>query len=228
MIKHAYFTVARKMCESPIWLAEPFTRGQAWIDLIYLANYKPGHIRKRGVKVEIPRGGVGWSERELSLRWKWSRGKLRRFMADLATGQRIVPQKNNVTSCFFLVNYDEYQPTSTTDRTTNGTTDGPQTVPEVRSKEVKKVKKESKDRGANGRFAPPSLDEIIKYGTNTNRGTEATAEAFRDHFESNGWRVGGKTQMKSWEAAYRGWCRREQSFSLSANQPTANHRRKLN
>lgn len=35
------------------------------------------------------------------------------------------------------------------------------------------------------------------------------AVAFWDHFESNGWKVGGKTPMQDWKAAARGWSRRE-------------------
>lgn len=35
------------------------------------------------------------------------------------------------------------------------------------------------------------------------------AEAFVDHFTSNGWKVSGRAPMQDWHAAYRGWCRRE-------------------
>jgi uncharacterized phage protein (TIGR02220 family) len=104
-----------------------------------------GHIRKRGVLVEIPRGSVGWSERELSRRWKWSRGKFRRFLKELEKSERIVPQKNNVTTRIDLVNYDVYQLGSTTNSTTNSTTDGPQTDHrQYLNKKEEKVKKEEK------------------------------------------------------------------------------------
>ena len=36
--------------------------------------------------------------------------------------------------------------------------------------------------------------------------------AFWDHFESNGWKVGGKTPMKDWKAALRNWQRNAKRF----------------
>lgn len=35
-----YICVSRDDIDSEDWLSEPFTRAQAWIDLIYLANYE--------------------------------------------------------------------------------------------------------------------------------------------------------------------------------------------
>ena len=92
-----------------MWLSEPFTRGQAWVDMVLLANYKSGWIRKRGAKVEVSRGQIGWSEVALSERWKWSRGKLRRFFKELEKTEKIVQQKTNITSLISIVNYDSYQ-----------------------------------------------------------------------------------------------------------------------
>ena len=44
------------------------------------------------------------------------------------------------------------------------------------------------------------------------------AERFFDHYESNGWLVGGKSKMKNWEAAARNWLKNSKKFnSLSPN-----------
>ena len=75
--------------DSPDWLAEPFTRGQAWVDLLLLANHKEGFIRRRGVLVAVERGQVGYSEEALAARWKWSKGKVRRFLSELARLSRV-------------------------------------------------------------------------------------------------------------------------------------------
>ena len=42
------------------------------------------------------------------------------------------------------------------------------------------------------------------------------AAAFCDHYESNGWRVSGKTPMVNWRAAFRNWMRRRPQFQASA------------
>lgn len=40
-------------------------------------------------------------------------------------------------------------------------------------------------------------------------GGARAAANFWDYYESNGWKVGGKAPMKNWQAAARGWARRE-------------------
>ena len=99
----------RQLLTHELWLAEPFTRGQAWVDLLMLANHEEGFIRVRGIKIPIKRGQVGWSERRLAERWKWSRGKVRRFIFELISDQQIEQQKNNKTSTITILNYDEFQ-----------------------------------------------------------------------------------------------------------------------
>lgn len=104
-----YVKIFRKMFDNPMWTCEKFSRGQAWIDLILLTNYRDGEIRVRGITVPVLRGFCGWSQLSLSARWKWSRGKLQRFLDDLETRQQIVQQKTRVTTLIKIVNYDEYQ-----------------------------------------------------------------------------------------------------------------------
>jgi len=91
-----------------------------------LANHKPGWIRKRGIKVNLNRGDIGYSERELAKRWKWSRNKVRRFMNELCSGddpeleQQTIPQNKNVTSCYSIRKYNDYQGEGTAERATEG------------------------------------------------------------------------------------------------------------
>lgn len=37
-----YVKLWRRLKDSDLWLSEKFTRGQAWADLVMLANHKPG------------------------------------------------------------------------------------------------------------------------------------------------------------------------------------------
>ena len=70
------------------------------------------------------------------------------------------------------------------------------------------------------RFSPPPLDEIIKFFKEKNANTE-DAEKFFNHFESNGWKVGGKTKMKDWQTAARNWIKRSEEFKNQKNQTTS-------
>ncbi len=81
-MERGYIKLHRRLQENKLWLLDPFTRGQAWVDMLLLANYKEGWIRKRGILVTVNRGQLGWSEVALAKRWKWSRGKVRRFFRE--------------------------------------------------------------------------------------------------------------------------------------------------
>jgi hypothetical protein len=125
----------RKIIDSPGYFSEPFCKNMAWIDLLLLTNYEDNYFYVRGNKVDVKRGQCGYAEETLAKRWKWSRGKVRRFLDMLVKEEKIVQQKNNVTTLISITKYDEYQANGTTE----DTADGQQTDT---NKKVKKVKEE--------------------------------------------------------------------------------------
>jgi len=207
---NGYFNVSRKLLDSPIWVSETFTRGQAWIDLIGLANYRPGAIRKRGIVVPVERGQIGYSEDSLAKRWSWSRGKVRRFLAELCMEQQIEQQKSNVCTLITIVNYEMYQTANgTTSSTASSTTNGHQTVQQTDTKEEEEEEKEEEKRKkarARQRFVKPTLDEVKEYCFQ--KGYTFDAEAFVAFYDSNGWRV-GRNPMKDWKKACVTWQKRK-------------------
>ena len=64
------------------------------------------------------------------------------------------------------------------------------------------------DKPKNKRFKPPTVEEVAAYIRE--KGYHINAEAFIDHYESNGWMV-GKSHMKDWKATVRNWERRRQN-----------------
>jgi 4-alpha-glucanotransferase len=44
------------------------------------------------------------------------------------------------------------------------------------------------------------------------------AEKFFNHYESNGWLVGGKSKMKNWQAAARNWLLNSKKFNVIASE----------
>jgi len=62
------------------------------------------------------------------------------------------------------------------------------------------------------RFQKPAKQELIGAGLD-----EKNAEKFLNHYESNGWRVGGKGPMKDWRAAVRNW--QSNNFSNGNSHP---------
>jgi hypothetical protein len=109
MSGQGWIKLYRQLQDNPLWFCEKFTRGQAWVDLLLLANHEESFFYKRGVKITVKRGQCARSEVELSDRWKWSRTKVRKFLKDLEKEQQIIQQKTNITQTLTIVNYDEYQ-----------------------------------------------------------------------------------------------------------------------
>lgn len=157
----------RKIFNNPLYFSEPFTRSSAWIDLILLANHKENYIIKRGIKVILKRGQIGYSIDKLASRWTWSRGKVERFLKMLEIENQIERQNNNVTSLISIINYDDYQANELPNNNTNDTANeqpndnandipnelaneqpnGHQTVKQTdTNKNVKKNKEEKKER----------------------------------------------------------------------------------
>ena len=142
-----FIYLSRDLFDRDSWLSEPFTRSQAWIDLIQLASWKKSMFYIRGNKIDIKRGQLGHSILTLADRWKWSRGKVSRFLDELEIEQQIVQQKTRLTTLIYIVNYEKYQTKRTIDDTTDGqqtgnrrTTDGQQTDTLEEVKEVKAFK----------------------------------------------------------------------------------------
>ena len=113
----------RKIIDSPDYFSEPFTRTQAWIDLILMANFHVSYIRVKGVRVKVEPGEVVTSTVALSKRWGWSRGKVLRFLDELETVQQIVQVRTAVYTSISIINYDRYQADGTSDDTTDSTAD---------------------------------------------------------------------------------------------------------
>ena len=99
----------RSISDNDLWLSEPFTYGQAWVDLLANAAHKDTSFFVRGIEIRLNRGDLGWSEVTLSKRWKWSRGKVRRYLGMLKNRGMIVQQTNQATSVISICNYCLYQ-----------------------------------------------------------------------------------------------------------------------
>ena len=114
-----YVKLYRSSMKDPLYMNESFTKWQAWCDLILSAYYVPAEFFIRGIKVKTKRGCVYKGTLELADRWRWSRGKVDRFLNYLVNDKRISIQKNNVVSCISILNYDKFQQNGTTNDTTN-------------------------------------------------------------------------------------------------------------
>lgn len=119
-MENSWIRLHRKLMDDPLYFAEPFTKMQAWIDLLLLANFADRVTFIRGNRVTIKRGQVAYSREWFSGRWRWSRGRVERFLSMLENDRKIVQRKSHIISVVTIVNYDFYQKTECA---TNDTTE---------------------------------------------------------------------------------------------------------
>lgn len=119
-MENSWIRLHRKLMDDPLYFAEPFSKMQAWIDLLLLANFADRVTFIRGNRVTIKRGQVAYSREWFSGRWRWSRGRVERFLSMLENDRKIVQRKSHIISIVTIVNYDFYQKTECA---TNDTTE---------------------------------------------------------------------------------------------------------
>lgn len=223
----------RKIMDGKYWLAEPFTKAQAWVDLLLLANHRTGDICKRGIRFEVQRGQIGFSEETLAERWKWSRGKVRRFISELASdnsvervpavpktdistvqqnGQKIGQQNKRLSYLISIINYDQYQLSGTTDGTTKRTENSTGTI---NNKEVLKKRERRKPLTLPPETFPIS-DQMKAYAQKKGftGDLQNLSEKFLNYHRAKG------SRFSDWNAAFRNWILKDLEFHPAAASAT--------
>ena len=107
---YGWISIHRKIQQSDIWLdKEPFDKRSAWIDLIMMANHEDKQILFNGKFIEVKRGEKITSLKQLSERWRWSTGKVKRFLKLLESGSMIELKTKRRYTSYKVVNYNVYQ-----------------------------------------------------------------------------------------------------------------------
>ena len=210
-----YIKLHRQLQDCWVWMdekdPEPFSRGQAWVDLLMLANHADKKTRVDNRIVTIQRGQKLTSIRKLAERWKWSRKKVSNFLDLLESDDMISQERATKYTLITIVNYTVYQ-------CFDGEKEPPKSHPratqepqESHTRATGEPQRNTNNNDNNdkndkniyiGRFKKPTIEEIKAYCEERNNNIDA--EQFFNYYESNGWRV-GKNPMKSWQACVRTW-----------------------
>ena len=135
---YGWISIHRKIQDNKMWEDKPFSRGQAWIDLLLLANHEDNKIIFNGSLVEIKRGEKITSLRKLSERWGWSITKVKKFLNLLSDENMISYKSDNKKTTYSIVNYDVYQDNENTKSNTEVTQKEIKNKTERNQKEIKK------------------------------------------------------------------------------------------
>ena len=217
MVKSGWIKLHRGLQDHWLWDCE-FSYAQAWIDLLLGAGHKPTKIMIKGQVIELKRGQQSRSEVTLSKQWRWSRGKVRRFLNQCLNDGMIEVEAGHLTSIISICNYDSFQGCDTADGTPSDTPSGTpnehlavhkQEVKNLRSEEDKKDKQDP--AGADIDFSPlrmttEQVEEVKRIRRKNKCGaiTQRVVNTLAKEFElaaKKGW--GPEDILSEWEL--RGW-----------------------
>ncbi len=116
-----WIRIDRSLLKHWLWNDRPFSYGQAWIDLLLLANYEDKQMLFRGHLITCKRGDVNLSISCLAERWKWDRKSVRKFLSLLESDGMATTKATRQRTTITLVNYGLFQDVGTTEGTTKRT-----------------------------------------------------------------------------------------------------------
>lgn len=97
----------RALNDDDIWNGEPFTVGQAWVDILLRANHKMGYWKNK----RIQRGQMWTSKRKLMARWSVGLARAQRFLNRMVEAEKISIEYHSNGLMITVLNYDKYQGT---------------------------------------------------------------------------------------------------------------------
>lgn len=99
----------RSLLVNWLWEDKPFSRGQAWIDLLLMANHKDKEVLLGNEHISIERGSFVTSELKLMERWGWSKSKVRAFLQVLESDKMLIKKTDHKKTTITIVNYSVFQ-----------------------------------------------------------------------------------------------------------------------
>lgn len=217
-----YILLSRTILDSTIWRHD---LGVLKLFLYLILQARHSRTPKRYPRVTIERGELVTSLQEIvenneyiynGRLKKWSRQKVARMLKLLHEEGFIESISDTYGTHLRVVNYELYQNPGTYGSDTCGTDleqkgNGSEPDVETNNNENNGENENNGNKGR-GRMQRPTADEIIDYMSDekvknhlTLKEAEIEAEKFMNHYDSNGWLIGGKSPMKDWNASVRNW-----------------------
>jgi hypothetical protein len=212
-LAEGWIKLHRQLQQSDLWNEKPFSRGQAWVDMLLMANHEARNVLFDGRFIPVDRGSFITSEVKLMDKWGWSKSKVRLFLSQLEIQQMIVKKTDTKKTSISICNYCVYQDSETTEKPLK---DRRKTTEEP-LKDTNKNEKNDKNE-KNNIFTPPTLEEVKAYCKERNN--KIDAERWYDFYSSKGWMI-GKNKMKDWKAAVRTW-EKSDTGKLAQQKPVSN------
>lgn len=183
--------IQRDISDHWLWQDKPFSKGQAFIDLILMANHSDKKMLFGNEIEVVKRGSVVTSELKLMERWGWSKAKVRRFLSMIEEESMIEMKKDRKKTTINLVNYSKIQDTQTTERPQKDCEETANRPRAIHKQEGKKERMEELNNPmSSGTSAEPvcpeyPYQEIVDYlNSKTGASFRSTSRDTRKHIQA--------------------------------------------
>lgn len=122
--KLGYIPLYRSLQDHWLWSnKEPFSSGQAWIDLLLSVNHDEKKLKVGCNLIMIKPGQMWTSYVKLANRWNWSKDRVSRYIKLLKIDEMITVDATPNGTLLTIVNWDNYRLDSNAHKDTNKDTD---------------------------------------------------------------------------------------------------------
>lgn len=104
-----WIALHRRITEHWLWKEKPFSKGQAWIDILLECNHAERKTLIKGVLLKCSRGESINSLKTWAARWGWTVAATRHFLFLLEQDEMIQTKNERVTTRLSVCNYESYQ-----------------------------------------------------------------------------------------------------------------------
>lgn len=116
-----WISLHRRLQEHELWKDKPFSRGQAWVDILLMVNHKEEKTLFDGNIITVNKGSRITSVRKLCDRWGWSNTKVIKFLKNLEMDEMLTYFSDKKKTVLTVVNYGLYQNETSEKRHRNDT-----------------------------------------------------------------------------------------------------------
>lgn len=137
MASQGWISIHRKIEDDWLWSDKPFSKGQAWIDLLLMVNHEDKGVLFNGELIEVKRGQRITSIKQLCKRWGWSNTKVVNFLKLLEQDKKIILEiTSRKKSVVTIVNYSKYQSVNVRENVTETSEKRQKNVTETSQKHI--------------------------------------------------------------------------------------------
>jgi hypothetical protein len=112
-----WISIHRELQEHWLWKEKrEFSKLEAWLDILLTVNHSEQKVMIKNTLFTVKRGQSINSLETWGKRWKWSRGRVKRFLDLLKSDSMIDFRTNSKTTELTVCKYDSYQDTQTSNK----------------------------------------------------------------------------------------------------------------